>query len=416
MSYHEDRSRRSSALPSPTHSESSTVFANVVPEEMDFESLQAAVASLESQTANVEEENEVFRRFCQRAMPNQPLELDDDLDKDNKKGDKFKKKKTRKDVRSAPLLLSAEHKVDIMVREIDEMRSAIEKSKVSAERHLEDLKAEMEEIDTKISEIKKDAYEFRRDIVMGAENTRTGKIMAEKLQRYMEDIIKERDTLIDKYRLKNSALKSQISKLETQLRQREEMGEVLLLIDFDQLRIENQQYIDRIEEKNKELLALKLTTANTVAILNALKEKLSKLSQENQGLADEIQSKRSMFEKFSAEAVAVKSEMDTAEKLNVTLAQQNEETKAPEVMNYIDQKAELALLEKQVVQWERKVDIVRNQIRVYRGKISQMQRTGSSAAGPTGFTATGPFAPRGSNSIAASGVSLRGGSASKSSR
>ena len=39
----------------------------------------------------------------------------------------------------------------------------------------------------RIAEIKKDAYEFKRDIVTGAENFRTGKIIAEKAVRYMED-------------------------------------------------------------------------------------------------------------------------------------------------------------------------------------------------------------------------------------
>jgi hypothetical protein len=41
----------------------------------------------------------------------------------------------------------------------------------------------MEETDIRISEVKRDAYEFRRDIVVGAENTRTGKTMAEKVRR-----------------------------------------------------------------------------------------------------------------------------------------------------------------------------------------------------------------------------------------
>ena len=45
----------------------------------------------------------------------------------------------------------------------------------------------MEECDVRIAEIKKDAYEFKRDIVTGAENFRTGKTIAEKAVRYMEE-------------------------------------------------------------------------------------------------------------------------------------------------------------------------------------------------------------------------------------
>lgn len=41
---------------------------------------------------------------------------------------------------------------------------------------------------------------------------------------------------------------------------------MLHVIDFDQLKIENQQYLEKIEERNNELLRLKLTTGNTVQV------------------------------------------------------------------------------------------------------------------------------------------------------
>lgn len=49
------------------------------------------------------------------------------------------------------------------------------------------------------------------------------------------------------------------------------MGEVFLPIDFDQLKIENQQYVVKIEERNAELLLLKVTAGNTLRILGNLK-------------------------------------------------------------------------------------------------------------------------------------------------
>ena len=122
----------------------------------------------------------------------------------------------------------------------------------------------MEETDVRISEIKKDAYEFKRDIVTGAENFRTGKTVAEKAVRYMEEKLRAKGAMAEKLRLKNMTLKSQIQKMEGQLQQKEDMGEVLHVIDFDQLKIENQQYLEKIEERNNELLRLKLTTGNTV--------------------------------------------------------------------------------------------------------------------------------------------------------
>jgi hypothetical protein len=96
-----------------------------------------------------------------------------------------------------------------------------------------------------------------------------------------------KDSVIEKLKLKNTSLKTQISKLEQQLQQKEEMGEVLHVIDFDQLKIENQQYLERIEERNNELLRLKLTTGKTVATLNMLKKKLGEITKKGEWLRKE---------------------------------------------------------------------------------------------------------------------------------
>ncbi len=50
----------------------------------------------------------------------------------------------------------------------------------------------MEEADLRFAEIKKASYEFERDIVKGAVNTRTGKVVAEKVIRYFDDKLRGR--------------------------------------------------------------------------------------------------------------------------------------------------------------------------------------------------------------------------------
>lgn len=49
------------------------------------------------------------------------------------------------------------------------------------------------------------------------------------------------------------------------------MGEVLHEVDFNQLKIENQQYLEKIDEKNQDLLRLKLMDGNVQQILNSYK-------------------------------------------------------------------------------------------------------------------------------------------------
>ena len=53
--------------------------------------------------------------------------------------------------------------------------------------------------------------------------------------------------------------------------QKEEMGEVLHEVDFNQLKIENSQYLEKIDERNQDLLRLKLMAGNVLQVLNTYK-------------------------------------------------------------------------------------------------------------------------------------------------
>jgi hypothetical protein len=59
---------------------------------------------------------------------------------------------------------------------------------------------------------------------------------------------------------------AQATKVEQQLEQREALGEALMPVDFDQLVIENRQFVDRLQASNTELLALKATTGKAVQV------------------------------------------------------------------------------------------------------------------------------------------------------
>ena len=86
--------------------------------------------------------------------------------------------------------------------------------KDNAEKKLNTYRAVMEEAEIRLGEVKKAQYEFNRDIVNGAVNPRSNKIIAEKLTRSIEDKLRARDTLIKKLRLKNSTLKVQAKQIQ----------------------------------------------------------------------------------------------------------------------------------------------------------------------------------------------------------
>jgi proteasome assembly chaperone (PAC2) family protein len=63
------------------------------------------------------------------------------------------------------------------------------------------------------------------------------------------------------------------------------LAEGLHLIDFEQLKIENQTLNEKIEERNEDLHKLKKKNTNTVQILTHTREKLGYLNKLDEELA-----------------------------------------------------------------------------------------------------------------------------------
>lgn len=273
------------------------------------------------------------------------------VDEDDKK-----KKKSRKNVLSS---LNYDQKLEIANVVHEDLLAEIEANRKSSEKMIDTLRAVLEETEIRIGELKRDAYEFKRDVVVGAENARTGKIMAEKVVRYLDDKAKQVDAVIEKLRLKNSTLKSQINKIESQLAQKEEVGDVLHYIDFHQLQIENKQYIAKIEERNDELLTVKLSTGKTIQALNEYKRRLNLQIEEAEWLKNEVANKKAQAIKSEAEYKRVTKEVQNDKRLKNKLRFQNEEaSEMPEVGDYILQKKEMYNLEAVLRNWQKKVEIM----------------------------------------------------------
>ena len=68
-------------------------------------------------------------------------------------------------------------------------------------------------------------------------------------QYFINESRKEEEVM--KVRLENIKLKNKLKKKEQQLKSKEELAEGLHMIDFQQLKIENQTYNEKIEERNE---------------------------------------------------------------------------------------------------------------------------------------------------------------------
>ena len=86
--------------------------------------------------------------------------------------------------------------------------------------------------------------------------------------------------MIEKNKAKKATYESQIFKTESQIKKKEEMGDDLKFIDFHQLQIENKKYVKDIDQKNADLLDLKIATGKNRNRVNFLiNQKQEKLLQ-----------------------------------------------------------------------------------------------------------------------------------------
>jgi histone deacetylase 6 len=151
-----------------------------------------------------------------------------------------------------------------------------------------EMKRRLDDKQGKAEEIKAAFVEFKREILKGAENSRTSKPIPPKLIAAFENQESEKDEEVERVRLSNINRRNFLRKLENTLRQKEKLADGLHLIDFEQLKIENQTLNEKIEERNEELLKLRKKTTTTVQVLTHLKEKLQFVQAENQVRKQEL--------------------------------------------------------------------------------------------------------------------------------
>ncbi|XP_003389251.1 PREDICTED: coiled-coil domain-containing protein 113-like [Amphimedon queenslandica] len=271
------------------------------------------------------------------------------------------------------LKLTLEQKCDIASRELDELREEVNKKCREKEKTLDNHRAMITECDFLLSELTKSSYEFQRDIIRTT-NKQRGNVLTEKLFRYFEEYIKSRDSLVEKIGLKNSAMKVKRKKLMNQLKQKEESGEVRHEVDYDQLKIENKQLHERVDEKNTQLLELKLSAGKTMQTLNYYKTKVSGMSADSKRLDDEIAQRQELLSKIETESELVTIEKSRAEESNKGIHSRLDNYRVPEVMAYVSERASQYELMKTLHIWQRKVEIAEMTLRTHQQTWHQLTK------------------------------------------
>ncbi|NWX42823.1 CC113 protein, partial [Steatornis caripensis] len=274
--------------------------------------------------------------------------------------------------------LTVEEKCKLAEWELTEMKDEIQRMKQDLEQTLQNLEAVIEAVDIWWAEVKKARSDFEKDIISIISSKNGSIVASEKLLRHMEKKNRQRELLRDKLRLENCLLRDYKKKLHEQLRQKEQKGEMLCADRLQQLQVRNAQYKEKIDEKNQELLQLKLTSRKTAQVLNFHKRKLQDAMEMSTSLVKDISQKKKLLEKIERELVLVEEQQRAeAEHVNWRLRKQLSDYSVPPVMSYVQKKMALTDLEKSLKAWERKVVVAEMSLQSYRRVRNQVKMSGN---------------------------------------
>uniref|UniRef100_G1MX64 Cilia- and flagella-associated protein 263 n=1 Tax=Meleagris gallopavo TaxID=9103 RepID=G1MX64_MELGA len=252
--------------------------------------------------------------------------------------------------------LTVEQKCELAERELLDVKSDIQKMEEDSEKTLHDLEAVIQEADAWWADVKKVGNDFEEDIVRTISNDKGSITASEKLLRYLEEKNHQRDLMRQKLRLESNFLRSYKKKLQQQLRQKEQVGDVLHEVHAELLQVKKAQYEEEIDEKNKELQQLKLALEKT-QILDFWKKKLHNAMETSTVLMKDISQRKEMLEKIERNTTLVKEQQAKEERLIGWLQKQLSDYSTPPVMNYVQTMIAVADLKQSIKAWERKVAI-----------------------------------------------------------
>ncbi|KXS20284.1 hypothetical protein M427DRAFT_66794 [Gonapodya prolifera JEL478] len=174
-----------------------------------------------------------------------------------------------------------------------------------------------------VSLVQQEYAKFKRGTALGAESARTGEQLGKKALESLETAEARKEAEVAAVRLENIKLRNRLRRQEALLRQKEELADGLHLIDFEQLKIENQTYNEKIEERNEELLKLRKKITNVVQVLTHVKEKLHFVQNETVHLRETLSTLDAEVNQERDALPLAKHEANQLRKMNAQLKQRN---------------------------------------------------------------------------------------------
>jgi hypothetical protein len=174
-----------------------------------------------------------------------------------------------------------EHKYLNTLANVHQVRFNLKETQDRYNKMATELQAKLNEKQAKCEEIQAQFKELKRSVAQNAVYSRTGKKIPAEFIKQKEQAEFQKDEEVNQFRLQNIALRNRLANKEKILKKKEQLADGLHLIDFEQLKIENQTLNEKIEERNEELHKLRKKITTTVVILSHTREKLQYVGAQN---------------------------------------------------------------------------------------------------------------------------------------
>ncbi|KAF7232374.1 hypothetical protein EG68_08147 [Paragonimus skrjabini miyazakii] len=174
-----------------------------------------------------------------------------------------------------------EQRYNKYISSLTELRNEYQSMQATYHKQIEEMKRVCADRQREVDDAYKEFTNYKYNIGKKALHSRTGRPINPKELVAMLNAEQKKEAIVMEVRLENIKLRNEVAKVEAILKSKEELAEGLHLIDFEQLKIENQTYNEKIEERNEELAKLKRKIASTVQIMTHVKEKLQAVQYDN---------------------------------------------------------------------------------------------------------------------------------------
>uniref|UniRef100_A0A7S0ENZ4 Cilia- and flagella-associated protein 263 n=1 Tax=Hanusia phi TaxID=3032 RepID=A0A7S0ENZ4_9CRYP len=331
---------------------------------------EASVADLElvqRETRALEAENHMLMQVIDSLNLTEPAGK---VELDTPSAGKQKKKQDKEaTAKAVPVSLTVNEKLTLANGVSDEQRKQLNQVRSKFDKIVDSLQAQIDTQEEIITNTMMDQIQFRQNFLKDGQPVNQSKLIG-----FLEDSLRRKDNELDKLETKNRGLRAILSKSEEDLKHKEEAGESLKKIDFEQLQIENKQLLENIDLRNAEALSLKSTLGRAQWRLNKIKEELSQTQQSTDWLVKTEQTKKEQMENIHVELEQVQAMLVKEQNAQKTLQKQLETSNnIPPVIEYIAQGDQLINLKKKIALLTTKISIGEGQLKQTRRTIMRQQ-------------------------------------------